>query len=107
MSSTVLFTIPIPACDPHPAGSVVATEPSSQVYLLTFSCAPDNRLTTAMCQALLKALDMIEFGFPPGVVVTTSGIAKFYSNGLDLEHAQNAEGFWVDSLYALWRRLLR
>ena len=57
MSSTVLFTIPIPACDPHPAGSVVATEPSSQVYLLTFSCAPDNRLTTAMCQALLKALE--------------------------------------------------
>ncbi len=36
--------------------------------------------------------------YPPGVVVTTSGIAKFYSNGLDLEHVQSTPGFWKDSL---------
>lgn len=39
-------------------------------------------------------------------MVTTSGIQKFYSNGLDLDHASWTPGFFTDSLYALWRRLL-
>lgn len=40
------------------------------------------------------------------MVITTSGIGKFYSNGLDLDHATNTPGFFPDSLYAMWHRFL-
>jgi len=52
------------------------------------------------------ALDIVELRYPHGVVITTSGLQKFYSNGLDLEHANWTPYFFRDSLYALWRRLL-
>lgn len=58
------------------------------------------------CQAILLALDILETRHAPGVVITTSGISKFYSNGLDLEHASFTPGFFPESLYALWRRVL-
>ncbi|KAK3067781.1 hypothetical protein LTR53_015142, partial [Teratosphaeriaceae sp. CCFEE 6253] len=97
----VLFELPI-----GDNGNVVCTSPQDNVYLITFTSPPDNRLTSSFCQALLLALDIIETRHPPGVVITTSGIEKFYSNGLDLEHASFTPGFFPDSLYALWRRLL-
>lgn len=37
-----LFQVPI-----GDSGKVVVTEPTSKVYLLTFSSPPDNRLTSA------------------------------------------------------------
>ncbi|KAL2155568.1 hypothetical protein VTH82DRAFT_310 [Thermothelomyces myriococcoides] len=102
-----LFTVPIPPLGAHPGGTIVATEPAPAVYLLTITSPPDNRLTTASCNALLDALDLIEFGgYKPGVVVTTSGIEKFYSNGLDLEHALSTENFLPGVLYKLFHRLL-
>lgn len=83
-----LFTVPVEACDKHPGGSITVTEPAPQVYLLTIASPPDNRQTSALCKALLRALDLVEHsGLQPGCVVTTSAISKFYSNGLDLEHA--------------------
>jgi Delta3-Delta2-enoyl-CoA isomerase len=103
---TPLFTIPIEPWGEYPGGSIVATEPEANVYLLTFASPPDNRLIAPFCNAMLKALDAVEFGYPPGVVITTSGIQKFYSNGLDLAHAQEVEGYWADALYAMWRRFL-
>lgn len=107
-SSNPLFTVPIPACDSHPGGSVTITEPHPQVYLLTMYSPPDNRLTTAVCQSLLRALDLVEFsGLAPGVVVTASALPKFYSNGLDLDHAaREGDAYWAGSLWALYRRLL-
>lgn len=60
----------------------------------------------AFCQTLILALDIIETKHEPGVLITTSGITKFYSNGLDLNHASFTPGFFPESLYALWRRLL-
>ncbi|KAM5343171.1 hypothetical protein ACJ41O_014137 [Fusarium nematophilum] len=100
-----LFNLTIPPCGNHPGGSLVCTEPSPRVYLLTLTSPPDNRLTAAVLKTLLNALDIIEFGYPHGVVATTSGIPKFYSNGLDLEHAVATEGFWA-LLYSVWRRFL-
>ncbi|KAF2770634.1 ClpP/crotonase [Teratosphaeria nubilosa] len=67
---------------------------------------PDNRLRTDFCQALLLALDIVEQRYPPAVLITTSGIPKFYSNGLDLEHGTYTPHFFTESLYAVWRRLL-
>ena len=95
-----LFTLPI-----NPAGSITVTEPAPATYLLTFSSPPDNRLVTAFCQPFLLALDIIEARYPPGVLITTSAIPKFYSNGLNLDHASTTPGFYVDSLYKLFARL--
>ena len=106
-TGTHLFTVPIPALGAHPGGTIVATEPAPAVYLLTITSPADNRLTTVSCGAMLDALDLIEFGgYAPGVVVTTSGIPKFYSNGLDLEHALANDRFIPGSLYKLFNRLL-
>lgn len=100
-----LFTLPIAQCGAHQGGTLTCTEPSPRVYLLTLTSPPDNRLTTPVLKAFLNALDIIEFGYPHGVVATTSGIQKFYSNGLDLEHAVATEGFWL-LLYDVWNRFL-
>jgi len=108
MTSGQLFEIPITSSSSPSKGinKIVCGSPAPQVYLLTFTAPPDNRLITPFCQAFLLALDIIEFSYPPGVVITTSGIAKFYSNGLDLEHAVNTEGYWRNSLYKLFKRLV-
>ncbi|KAI1138560.1 enoyl-CoA hydratase/isomerase family protein [Hypoxylon sp. FL0543] len=106
MASKELFTIPVPPIKSHQGGSIVCTSPAPQVYVLTWSSPPDNRLTPAFNTALITALDAIEFGHPPGVVVTTSAISKFYSNGLDLQLALSTPGFFENSLYPLFRRFL-
>ncbi|RDA90101.1 hypothetical protein CP533_2566 [Ophiocordyceps camponoti-saundersi (nom. inval.)] len=106
MAHSSLFTIPVLPCgEAHPGGSIACSEPQPGVYLLSWSSPPDNRLTTPFCRALLETLDVLELSRPPGVVVTTSAIAKFYSNGLDLAHAIATDGFWP-LLYAVWRRFL-
>ncbi|KAG9247130.1 putative carnitinyl-CoA dehydratase [Calycina marina] len=105
--ATALFTLPIQSKDSSSSvGSFTCSSPSDGVYVLTFTSPPDNRLVTNFCQTFLLALDILEFSHPPGVVVTTSGIEKFYSNGLDLEHAFETKGYFPDSLYALWKRLI-
>lgn len=108
MATTTLFELPILSTPAGKAsGTIICTSPVPEVYLLTFTSAPDNRLTTSFCQAFLLALDILEFSYPPGVVVSTSSITKFYSNGLDLEHATTTKGFWTNSLYKLFARLGR
>ena len=108
MAAQTLFTLPVlssPTAHTS-SGSFVCTSPSPNVYLITFTSPPDNRLVTSFCQTFILALDIIEFSYPPGVVITTSGIQKFFSNGLDLEHAQGTKGFFPNSLFALFKRLL-
>lgn len=108
MATQQLFTVPIyeSTNSQKVTGSFICTSPTPGIYLLTFNAPPDNRLVTTFCQSFLIALDIIEFQYPPGVLITTSGIAKFYSNGLDLDHAGSTKGFWADTLYRLWARLL-
>ncbi|KAI0007720.1 enoyl-CoA hydratase/isomerase family protein [Xylariaceae sp. FL0662B] len=106
MASNELFTVPIAPFKTYPEGSIICTSPAPQIYVLTWASPPDNRLTSAFNAALLTALDVIEFGHPPGVVITTSAITKFYSNGLDLKLALSVPDFMETSLYPLYRRLL-
>ncbi|KAI1080687.1 enoyl-CoA hydratase/isomerase family protein [Whalleya microplaca] len=106
MASNELFSIPIAPLKTYPGGSIVCTSPAPQIYVLTWSSPPDNRLTAAFNTALITALDAIEYGHPPGVVITTSAIGKFYSNGLDLKLALSVPDFMETSLYPLFRRLL-
>ncbi|RVX69788.1 hypothetical protein B0A52_06433 [Exophiala mesophila] len=105
------FVLPVPpqgggANASAQQGQFVCTEPSPRVYLLSFSSPPDNRLTPEFNQTFLLALDIIEHRLPKGVVVTTSSIAKFYSNGLDFENAIRDPTFFPRSLFPLWRRLI-
>ncbi|KAI9781132.1 MAG: hypothetical protein M1835_004355 [Candelina submexicana] len=101
MAARTLFTLPI-----QPTGGITCTTPLPKVYLLTFNSPPDNRLRPSLIEALLLALDIIEYKHPKGVLITTSGIQKFYSNGLDYESAIKTPGFFPNSLYPLWRRVL-
>ncbi len=102
-----LFTLPIGPCGKQPGGTLTCTEPQPQVYLLTWNSPPDNRLTTPFCKALLAALDILEYGgYTPGVVVTTSAIAKNYSNGFDLEHTLANKDVFFPFFYSLWVRFL-
>jgi enoyl-CoA hydratase/carnithine racemase len=101
---TTHFTVPIST-----GGQFVCTTPDNnirEVYILTFSSPPDNRLTSAFVESYILALDLIEHRLPRGVVICTSGISKFFSNGLDLEHVTETEGFWERVLWPLFRRLL-
>ncbi|TQV94321.1 hypothetical protein V2A60_002643 [Cordyceps javanica] len=105
--SSPLFTLPIGPCGKQAGGTLTCTEPKPQVYLLTWNSPPDNRLTTTFCKALLAALDILEFGdYAPGVVVTTSAIAKSYSNGFDLEHTLANRDEFFPFFYGLWVRFL-
>lgn len=104
-----LFVLHIPSTPASAStsnGSIVCVQPTSQVYVLSFSSPPDNRLTSAFNSTFLLALDIIEKRLPKGVVVSTSSITKFYSNGLDYENAIKDPTFFGGSLYPLWRRLL-
>ena len=106
-----LFVLQIPQSGTSPsigdgAGSFICTQPTPQVYLLSFSYPPDNRLTPQFNSTFLLALDILEHRFPRGVVVTTSIINKFYSNGLDYENAIRDPTFMHGSLFPLWRRLI-
>jgi len=87
-------------------GNFICTQAAPQIYVLSFSSPPDNRLTPAFNQTFLLALDIIEHRLPKGVVITTSSITKFYSNGLDYENAIKDPNFFPGSLYPLWRRLI-
>jgi Delta3-Delta2-enoyl-CoA isomerase len=98
-----LFVLQIPQTK---GGTIVCLQAAPQIYVLTFSSPPDNRLTPAFNATFLLALDVIEYRFPKGVVVSTSSITKFYSNGLNYEDAVKDPTFFRDSLYPLWRRLL-
>lgn len=104
---TTLFTVPISST----GGSFVCSNPTASekeknIYLLTFTSPKDNRLTPTFIDAFILALDIIEHRYPKGVVITTSGIPKFYSNGLDLELALSTEGFLDKWLWKLFRRFL-
>ncbi|KAE9976683.1 hypothetical protein EG328_002469 [Venturia inaequalis] len=96
------FTIPISST----GGNFACTIPAEQVYVLTFTSGPDNRVTIPFIKAFMLSLDIIEHKFPPGVVVTTSGIGKFYSNGYDLEHVSQHADFFEGYSFPILRRLL-
>ncbi|KAF7196327.1 Enoyl-CoA delta isomerase 3 [Pseudocercospora fuligena] len=107
--SSILFDLPIRGekdIGIGGKGQIICTQPQPKVYLLTFTNAPDNRLVTAFCKTLNLALDILQHRYPPGVVMTTSSIPKFYSNGMDIEHATFSGGYMPDRLYALWKRFL-
>jgi len=96
-----LFSVPVST-----GGSFECTSPSENIYLLSFSSAPDNRVTIPFLNSFLLSLNIIEHKYPKGVLIATSGITKFYSNGFNLDEMLATPRFWEDGLNPLLRRLL-
>ncbi|KAI8063688.1 ClpP/crotonase-like domain-containing protein [Gilbertella persicaria] len=70
----------------------------------------DNRFTTEFCQAILKALQVVEDQFmasegPVDMALVTLGNDKIYSNGLDLMHAVTYLPF-MDVYLSMLKRLV-
>lgn len=83
-------------------GRMILTSPVASVYLLTWESAPDNRLTPSFLHTLIRALEDVSKNVPhSSVLVTTSAIPKFYSNGFNLELAMSTPGFWRET----WNKL--
>ncbi|KAL9112831.1 MAG: hypothetical protein Q9227_002908 [Pyrenula ochraceoflavens] len=100
-----LFTLPItPSADP--SAHITCTLPRPNVYLLTVHSPPDNRLNPSLNHALSLALSTISHKHPPGVVITTSSLPKFYSNGLDFSSVQADPASIANSIFPLFRKLL-
>ncbi|OCK76033.1 ClpP/crotonase [Lepidopterella palustris CBS 459.81] len=96
-----LFSLPIST-----GGTFECSSLASQIYLLSFSSPPDNRLTTAFINAFSLALDILQEKYPAGVLITTSSIPKFYSNGLDLPHFRDTVGFSEKTWFPFYQKLL-
>lgn len=101
-----LFSVPILSGGTFSCSIPSDRQEDSTIYLLTFTSPAENRLTPEFIEAFLISLDILEHRFPAGVLITTSGIPKFYSNGLELEKALSTPGFFEEYLYRLFRRLM-
>lgn len=77
-------------------------------YLLEFNAPPDNRFSTSFLSHYIDALDYIRLhgALTPKVLVTTSRIPKFFSNGLDLESWSSTPDFISSYYYKAMRTIL-
>ncbi|VVT48735.1 uncharacterized protein SAPINGB_P001925 [Magnusiomyces paraingens] len=84
----------------------VSVSADDSYYLLEYNSPPDNRYTQDFVIAYLDALDYIRTKGTPRILVTTSRIPKFFSNGLDFEAAISTKGFFPNYYYRLMRTIL-
>lgn len=85
---------------------IVSVSADDSYYLLEYNSPPDNRYTAKFIAAYLQALDYIRTQGEPRVLVTTSRLPKFFSNGLDFEAAISTPGFFDEYYYRLMRTIL-
>ncbi|KAL1625914.1 hypothetical protein SLS56_007153 [Neofusicoccum ribis] len=81
----------------------------ANIFVLTLSAPPENRITAAFAQELIRALRAIEAAVPPdapGAVVTRGADAKFWSTGLDLDEVAARPSANNDGFYPLLAALL-
>ena len=69
---------------------MIKLDKKDSIYLLTMD-ADENRWNTNFVREFSKVLDEIENDEGPGALVTSSNNPKFFSNGLDLEWAQDPD----------------
>jgi len=69
---------------------VIKLDKKDSIYLLTMD-ADENRWNTNFVREFSKVLDEIENDEGPGALITCSNNPKFFSNGLDLEWAQDPD----------------
>ncbi|GBB88577.1 hypothetical protein RclHR1_15100004 [Rhizophagus clarus] len=94
---------------PDASNQMVTLVREGPLFILTMKTG-ENRFNTKFIEALFGALDEIEKvreqeDGEPATLITT-GEGKFFSNGLDLEHALTTPGFFDDYYLKLLIRIL-
>ncbi|RUP47839.1 ClpP/crotonase-like domain-containing protein, partial [Jimgerdemannia flammicorona] len=104
MSASTFTPLSFPADKP-----LVTLTRSGPVFLLKLDNG-DNRFTVTSIAAINAALDIVERAFKdegyPALALVTTGKEKFYSNGLDLEHAMATPRFMEDHYLKLLSRMV-
>ncbi|WWC88118.1 uncharacterized protein L201_003022 [Kwoniella dendrophila CBS 6074] len=104
---------------------IQVTKPNLNVWQITLSSPPDNRLTPELLIEFSKALDQVEFewrengggkinpkdrenlkGKGSGALIVTSNQEKFFSNGLDWERSLKIKNFFEEIFDPVTWRLL-
>ncbi|KAL0253119.1 hypothetical protein SLS55_010570 [Diplodia seriata] len=89
---------------------IITSHPGpSNVFILTLSRPPENRLNASFAQEIIRALRAIESAIPPdasGAIITRGADAKFWSTGLDLEEVKRNPTANNDGFYPLLATLL-
>lgn len=83
----------------------ISVSSDSTYYLLEYNSPPDNRYTIKFLSAYLSALNFLRTQSPK-VLVTTSRLPKFFSNGLDFEAAISTPGFFDEYYYKTMQSVL-
>lgn len=105
------FPIPTSSESDHTSAKITLDRlPSNdQIYVLTSSNPPDNRLTPSLITTFISVLDVVDKHVPrSAVLVTTSSSStpKFYSNGFVLALNRATPEFHRDHWNKLLIRLL-
>lgn len=97
-----------PISFPSKSQDFVTLSSHPDFYLLEFNSPPDNRFTIPFISAYLDALDYLRTKAvdSPKVLVTTSKVAKFFSNGLDYKAAISTPNFFPEYYMKLMRTIL-
>ena len=81
----------------------------SDIYIITLRKPPENRLTVASCQELIRAYRTIESELGPdseGAVILRGDNAKFFTTGLDLNERERNRFSSSDGFYPLLHTIL-
>ncbi|KAK5065326.1 hypothetical protein LTR84_001164 [Exophiala bonariae] len=81
----------------------------NNIFLITLSKAPENRLNSEVCRDLIAAYRTAEQGLGQnvsGAVVLTTSSTKFFSTGLDLDERDSDKFASSDGFYPLLHTVL-
>lgn len=96
-----------PISFPSSSEDLVIVSDKGSYYLLEYNSPPDNRYTKRFLSAYLDALDYLRINGEAKILITTSRIPKFFSNGLDFEAAiADADDFFPNYYYKLMHTML-
>lgn len=85
---------------------IISESPCGLYYLLEYNALPDNRYSTEFLSAYIDAIDYVRLKGTPKVLVTTSRIPKFFSNGLDFNSAAITPDYIENYYYKVMRAYL-
>jgi Delta3-Delta2-enoyl-CoA isomerase len=100
--NTLQPIIPIMTPSTLPRFESLTLTRTNNIFIITLRKAPENRLTAAFCQEIIRAYNYIQRTLGPGsegAVITRGSDEKFWCTGVDLAERDtspyaNADGFF-------------
>ena len=89
--------------------TVTCTGKDSNIYIITLQKPPENRLTVAFCQEIIRAYRYVETSLgqdSAGAVILTGNDHKFFTTGLDLDERERNKFASSDGFYPLLHTVL-